>query len=161
MSQKILSGVFAVMLASGASFAQSVSPGNVQLAASAGVEPGVYTTAQMIQIIEARREGDARQLAFLLSQSSPVATRTDFTATVTSAAPEGLSVVEQIQLQEARREHDNTSQTFILTGTNRRAPLGASVVTPGEAQLAALIGVDPADYTLAELVAMQPATTDP
>lgn len=161
MSQKILSGVLAVVLASGASFAQSVSPGNAQLAASAGVEPGVYTTAQMIQIIEARREGDTRQLAFLLAQSSPVATRTDFTATITSGAPEGLSVVEQIQLQEARRENDRTAETFILTGTNRRSPLDASAVTPGEAQLAALIGVDPGDYTLAELIAMQPAITDP
>ena len=31
-----------------------------------------------------------------------------------------------------------------------------SVVTPGEAQLAAVVGVDPAQYTLIELAAMQP-----
>ncbi len=161
MSQKILSGVFAVLLASGAAFAQSVSSADVQLAASAGVEPGVYTTAQMIQIIEARREGDATHLAFLLSQSSPVATRSDFTAVITSEAPDGLSAVEQIQLQEARREHERTTETFILTGTNRQSAKSASVVTPGEAQLAALIGVDPADYTLAELVAMQPTDENP
>ncbi len=160
MSQKILSGVLAVVLASGAAFAQSVSPADVQLAASAGVEPGVYTTAQMIQIIEARHDGDAAQLAFLLSQSSSVATRADFRVEIASAAPEGLSAVEQIQLQEARREDDHNTETFILTGTDRRSANAASVVTRGEAQLAALIGVDPADYTLAELVAMQPATTD-
>ncbi len=160
MSQKILSGAFAVLVVSGAAFAQSVSPGDVQLAASAGVEPGVYTTAQMIQVIEARREGDTTQLAFVLSQPSPVITRADFTAAIPSTVFNGLTLAEEVQLQEARRENDRARETFILTHSDRRAPLPASAVTPGEAQLAALVGVDPAEYTLAELVAMQPATTD-
>ena len=160
MSQKFLPAVFAVVLASGAAFGQSVSPADAQLAASAGVEPGVYTTAQMIQIIEARHEGDAAQLAFLLGQSGPAATRTNFTAVMTSVGSEGLSFAEQIQLQEARHENDRATEAFILSGTNHRSALPASAVTPGEAQLAAIVGADPADYTLAELVAMQPATTD-
>lgn len=160
MSQKILSGAFAVVIVSGAALAQSVSPGDVQLAASAGVEPGAYTTSQMIQIIEARREGDTTQLAFVLSQPSSVITRANFTAALPSAVSNGLTVAEEVQLQEARRENDHAREVFILTHSNRKAPLPASAVTPGEAQLAALIGVDPAEYTLAELIAMQPATTD-
>ncbi len=160
MSQKVLSGAFAVLVVSGAAFAQSVSPGDVQLAASAGVEPGVYTTAQMIQVIEARREGDEAQVAFVLSKPSPVITRADFTAAIPSAVFNDLTVAEEVQLQEARRENDHAREIFILTHSNRRAPLPASAVTPGEAQLAAIVGVDAAEYTLAELIAMQPATTD-
>lgn len=160
MSQKVLSGAFVVMLASGAAIAQSVSPGDVQLAASAGVEPGVYTTAQMIQIAEARREGDTTQLAFVRSQLSTVTTPANLTAAIPSDGPDGFTVAEEVQLQEARRENDHATETFILTHTNRRAPLPASAVTPGEAQLAAIVGVDAAEYTLTELVAMQPATSN-
>ena len=160
MSQKILSGVFAVVLASSAAFSQSISPADVQLAARAGVEPGLYTTAQMIQIIEARRDGDMRQVAFVLSQSNSVATRADVTTAGTFVSPEGLSTVEEIQLQEARRENEHGTEAFILSGSNRQVPLPASAVTSGEAQLAAVIGVDPADYTLAELTAMQAAIID-
>jgi hypothetical protein len=47
-----------------------------------------------------------------------------------------------------------TANTGLPAGEQAANP--AEVVTPGEAQLAALIGVDPAQYTLAELVAMQP-----
>lgn len=99
--------------ASASSWGQSgayaqLNPGDVQLAYSAGVEPGAYTRSEMIQIIEAKRENETGQVA------------------------------------------------YILSGENRKAPNPAYVVTPGEEQLARAIGVDAADHTLAELVALQP-----
>lgn len=99
--------------ASASSWGQSgayahLNPGDVQLAYSAGVEPGAYTRAEMIQIIDAKQEGET------------------------------------------------TRVNYILSGENRKAANPASVVTPGEEQLARAIGVDAADHTLAELVALQP-----
>ncbi len=158
MTLKVLSGVFAVVLASGAAFGQSAGPGDAQLAASAGVAPGIYTNAQLVQIIEARRDGDKTQLAFVLSQANAVATRADFTADVPSFASDGLTQIELIQLQDARREGDRALENFILSGANRESAPPPNVVTPGKAQMAALLGVDPADYTLQQLVAMDHVT---
>jgi hypothetical protein len=158
MNTKIIPGAFALILASGAALGQSVSPGAAQLAASAGVTPGVYTTAQMVQIIDARHDHDTTRLAYLLNQTIPVATRASFTAAIPATGPDGLTLTEEIQLQNARRDHERATETFILTGANRSQPLPASAVTPGKAQMAAILGVNPADYTWQQLVAMDHVT---
>lgn len=160
MSIKTLSTAVAFALVAGAAAAQTVSPGDAQLAALAGVEPGVYSRAQLIQLNEARRDGDANRVRFILGQTGADASRNEFGA-ASPVVGSGLTAAEQLALTEARRENDRNTERYILSGANRAAVANpASVVTPGEAQLAALVGVDPADYTLAELVALQSATTD-
>lgn len=147
------------IFATGAS-AQSLSPGHAQLAALAGVAPDRYSTAQLIQLVEARRENDTTQVRYILDQDGTVVGRSDFVPLPSDAA-EGLTLAEQIALADAIREHQLSTVQYIVSGTIRTSvPNPASVVTPGEAQLAGLAGVDPAKFTLAELVAMQKSTTD-
>lgn len=158
----------AVILAAlaGAASASSVQPGlnagDVQLALSAGVEPGRYSRAELINIIEARQDNETARLDYFLSGANR-ATGEDLTnpgllqlSAQAGVEPGKFTSAELQRLIEARAEGDTTVADFILSGTNRKAPNPAEVVTPGEAALAAAIGVDPAQYTLAELVALQP-----
>jgi hypothetical protein len=59
-----------LVLAAGAASAQSINAGDAQLAAAAGVEPGVYSRAQLIQLLDAQQEGDSEKVAFILSQGT-------------------------------------------------------------------------------------------
>lgn len=160
MSIKTLTTTIALVLAAGAASAQSVSSADIQLAASAGVQPGLYSQAQLIQLVEARRDNDAAAVKFILGQAGTAATRADFGAVSPVTTTGGLTAIEQVQLNDAIRDNDRATVNYILSGENRKPAESASTVTPGKAQLAALVGVDPAKYTLAQLVAMQPSTTD-
>lgn len=161
-TRPLFTAMFCMIAAS--SSGQTVSPGDAQLAALAKVPPGIYSTAQLIQLLDARRENDTNQERYILSQTTTtVVTRSDTSDFVNTASPSvlGLTLAEEIALSEAIRENDRAAARFITSGAIRTSvPHEASVVTPGEAQLAALVGVDPAEYTLAELIAMQTSTTD-
>lgn len=151
---------------SGAAAAASAQPGlnagDVQLALSAGVEPGQYSRAELISIIDARQDGETNKLNYYLSGANSDASvdlNSDGLAQLAASAgvEAGRFTANELQtLVEARADGATNAANFILSGTNRAAPNTAEVVTPGEAQLAAAIGVDAAQYTLAELVAMQP-----
>lgn len=150
----------------GAAAASSVQPGlnagDVQLALSAGVEPGRYSRVELINIIDARQDGETTRLNYYLSganrASGTAATNAGLDQLAASAGvePGQFTAVELQRLIQAKADGDTTEARFILSGENRKEANPAEVVTPGEAQLAAAIGVDPAQYTLAELVALQP-----
>lgn len=93
-------------------FAGGINPGLVQEAYLAGVQPGVYTAAELNRI------------------------------------------------QEAQRENDREELHFVLSGESRKPASPAYVVTEGEAMLAAIAGVDAADYTLSELIMLQPESSN-
>lgn len=76
-----------VMLMAGSAFAQSASTGEAQLAALAGVEPGIYSASQMTRLIEARRDGDQQTVDFILSQSGGDVTRADTTDSGPAVGP--------------------------------------------------------------------------
>lgn len=144
--------------ASAASPQPGLNAGDVQLALSAGVEPGKYSRAELINIIAARENGETTRLNFFLSGANRT---TEVPGNAQLAAAAGVtdgnySANELQRLIIAQEEGDTTEVRFILSGDNRREGNPAEVVTPGEAQLAAAIGVDPAQYTLAELIALQP-----
>ena len=151
MSIKTLSAALALVVVAGAASAQTYTAAEAQMAASAGVAPGLYTDAQLVQLIEAKRDGDAQRVAFILSQAGNGATVS------TSGGSAANALAQETLLREAIREGDSTAVAYIQSGADRSAANPASVVTPGEAQLAAIVGVDPADYTLNELAAMQPS----
>jgi hypothetical protein len=75
MFMKTTATALTVLLMAGAAFAQSVSPGAVQLAAIAGVEPGMYSANQLIRLIDAQRDSDQQAVDFILSQSAADTTR--------------------------------------------------------------------------------------
>jgi hypothetical protein len=149
--------------------ANAASPSSdAQLAAAAGVEAGAYTAAELVAIIEARKENDVTKLNFYLSGANRAAAEVKGDsagqlAKLAGVQPGAYSASELEMIVAARKENDRDRVAYVLSGTNRIAPAAAEVVTPGEAQLAASLGVDPAQYTLAELTklaALKTASND-
>lgn len=147
---------------SGAALASSpvpgVSAGDAQLALTAGVEPGRYSRAELIRILDAKRENDAGAVQYYLSGANRTsAAGNDSSGAVQLALTAGVepgaySVPELIQIIDAKRENDTELLNFILSGANRQGEREG--VSPGKAQLAASLGLNPADYTLAELAVL-------
>ncbi len=164
MRNIILASTLAIAALSGVANASSpavaTGPGDVQLALSAGVEPGQFTRSELLNILDARSENDTTKLNFYLTGENRVQGQPSSASIGQLAASAGVrdgdfTAAQLSQLAEARRENDVTTVNFILNGSAKPAA-AAEVVTPGEAMLAAIVGVDPAQYTLAELVALQP-----
>lgn len=164
MRNILLTSTLVLAAFAGAASASSLQPvyngGDAQLALSAGVKPGEYSRAELINILESKRENDETRLNFYLSGANRAEGATNPAAFAQLAAAAGVkggdySVADLQRLIEARRDNDDTAIRFILAGGAATAN-PAEVVTPGEAQLAAAVGVDPAQYTLAELIALQP-----
>lgn len=153
---------------SGAALASSAVPGlnagDVQLARVAGVEPGRYSRAELLQIIDATRQNEPLTAQYFLSGANRASGASNDSAGAVQLArtagvePGRFTVAELINLIEAKRDNDTVTVNYILSGTNRQGE--AEGVSPGKAQLAALVGVNPADYSLAELVALQPTSDD-
>lgn len=147
--------------------AQSVSPGHAQLAANAGVDAADYSIAQILRLNAAIREGDATTAKFILANRTSgvvAASRNDpgfvtdaelQLAAVSGVEAADFTLAELVRLNDAAREGDVTAANYVRTGANRDTEADASIVTPAEAQLAATLGVDPADYTLSGLGALR------
>lgn len=150
--------------------AQTVSAGEQQLAASLGVEPGLYSVAQLVQLRAAMNDSDsssAQTIAYILDNpkgdlapATPnVSTRGEVTEGAAQLArqqgvePGRYTVAELVLLDQYSSDSaDSTYRDAILKGeVNANLDDGISA---GKAQLAASLGVDPADYTSAELAAM-------
>lgn len=161
-SALILATLSGAALASSAT--PSVNPGDVQLARIAGVEPGDYSRSELIALIDAQRENDTSAVNYYLSGANRAsATGNDSAGLVQLARSAGVepglfTAAELLAIIDAKRENDTSKVNFYLSGTNRQGDSGT--VTPGKAQLAAIAGVNAADYTLAELVALQPTADD-
>ena len=148
---------------SGAAFAASPSS-DAQLAASAGVSVGEYTAAELQSIIDARRDNNLSALNYYLSGAN----RSDNAqgdasgqlANLAGVAPGTYSASELALIIEARKNNDAEQAAFILSGNNRNTAADAAAVTPGEAQIAAALGLDPAQYTLSELTQLWAAAND-
>lgn len=153
--------VVSAALSAGFVSAQSINPGVAQLAASVGVSPTAFTQDQMIQLQRAQRENDRQAVDFILSQAQDEVSRGGSAmdmvigggqlALTAGVEPGRFTTNELIRLIAAQRDNDQQTIDFILSGSNRAPANPASVVTPAEAHLAAQLGVNPADYTLAEL----------
>jgi D-serine deaminase-like pyridoxal phosphate-dependent protein len=141
---------------------------NDQLAARAGVEPGAYSTAQLIQMITALEEGDNAAYRFVrdggaevVSSQSPFGgarPRNDNLAATAGVEPGAYSTAQLIQMIMALEEGDNIAYRFVRDGgaevVSSQSPGGLRPVSQGKAQLAASLGVDPNDYSVAELADM-------
>lgn len=143
----------------------AANPGLDQLAAQAGVSANDYTQAQLIQLLDAQRDNDAERVRFIMSQAGNGAVvrsdmgagsaSTDAQLAAAAGVEPGRFTINELQLLiEAKRDNDMQMTNFILSGQNRTNGNPANVVTPGQAQLAALLGVDASQYTLAELSAL-------
>lgn len=158
----------AVALSAGVAFA---NPGIAQLAAEAGVSPNGYTQNQLIQLLDAQRDNDTARVQFIMSQAGQSAvTRSDMGAGAVSndaqlaaaaGVEPGVYTINELQrLIDAKDDNDDQEINFILSGQNRANAAPSNVVSPGQVQLAATLGVDPSEFTLAELTQMYGALLD-
>lgn len=168
MRNIILASTLAIAALSGvanaASTVAATGPGDVQLALAAGVQPGTFSRAELITILQARSDEDAAKLNYYLSGSNRVEAPSDPASLAQLAGAAGVSggdysAIELAQLSQARLLENDATVAFIVNRAGK-APAAAEVVTPGEAMLASVVGVDPADYTLAQLIALQPEQND-
>lgn len=155
--------ISAAALALTAGFA-AANPGIDQLAANAGVSPEGYTQAQLIELRQAQLDNDDARVQFIMSQAGDTSMiRSDMGAgasadaqlAATAGVEPGVYTTNELKrLIEAKRNNDTQTTNFILSGESRAAANPASVVTPGQAQMAAVLGVDASDYSLSELSAL-------
>jgi len=64
------------------------------------------------------------------------------------------SLAELISIEGARRDNEPQTEAFFLSHQNRDVRGGVGEVSHGKAQLAASLGVNAADHSLSELVAL-------
>jgi hypothetical protein len=156
------------MLTAPVKASETVSPGHAQLAVLAQVDAGDYTTAEILAILSARSEGDTAGEEFVLSHANRaeangpevVTPGEKQIAASLGVDPADYTLAELTMMSAARSEGDDAGQDFVMSHASRAEANPAEVVTAGEVQLAASLGVDPADYTLAELTAMLPGSDD-
>ncbi len=163
MLKSILTPALIALSLAGA--AHAAQPSNdAQLAASAGVAVGQYSVSELQLIIEARKENDASALSYYLSGVNRAdrgnGDSSGQLAKLAGVQSGSLTAAELTNLNEARNENDADQVAFILSGKGREAPAAADVVTPGKAQLAAALGLDPAAYTLSQLAALTALAND-
>ena len=163
MLKSILTPALIALTLSSAAFAAQPSS-DAQLASSAGVAAGQYSASELQNIIEARKANDQETLNYFLSGANRAdrgaGDSAGQLANLAGVQPGTYSASELALIIEARKENDRDRVGYILSGANRTAPAAAEVVTPGETQLAAALGVDAADYTLAQLIALTAADND-
>jgi len=119
-----------------------------QLALSLGVEPGAYTTAELVQLRRAQEDNDPSTIDFILSGGS----------NLDPATSERLGL--QVALDRAVEEGDYTLARYLRTRLDAPAngAAAADSVTEVPAHLlavAASLDIDAADYTVGELVALE------
>ena len=161
---------FAVLISAaaiGAAAANTAGSGKDQLARALGVDANQFTTAQLAQLSEAKRTNDTEAWNFIVNQAAGNIPASDAgsagntqRALTLGVEPGRFTAVELSQLETAKRNGDTEVWKFITSGANRTAAAAAEVVTPGKAQLAASLGVNPAEYTLTELGQLDGARND-
>lgn len=115
-----------------------------QLAKQLNVEPGIYTTAELVSLRNALENDD--HAAANAIRSNPGGFGGADAATVQAAA-----------LNSAEQDDEHAAASYIRkNGVAERVNASSkSGVSAGQGQLAASLGVDAADYTLAELVQLK------
>ena len=114
----------------------------------------------MQSIINARLENNQTALNYYLSGANRSENKGDSSgqlAKLAGVAPGAYSASELQMILNAQRNNEPEQAAYVISGANRKAVDAVGTVTAGKAQIAALLGLNPADYTLAQLVALDAA----
>jgi hypothetical protein len=153
----------ATALSAGVASAQSINPGIAQLAAAAGVSADGLTADQLIRLTNAQRANDTDEVNFILSERNGVSASTMGSVANAGTAqlaaglgvnPAEYTTDELYRAVNAQRANDDQLLSFILSGGDRATADSSAADTPAKAQLAADLGVNPSDYSLAQLTLM-------
>ncbi|MFV0334537.1 MAG: hypothetical protein ACK5JR_10775 [Tropicimonas sp.] len=126
-----------------------------QLALSLGLAPGQYSTAQLAQLMDAKNNESAGRYAELLNSfdasSSGTGNYSQLGASVGAAADN--YTLPELARARAAMDADNSSALQQVTKERTIISTGGPI-SGGRRQLATSQGVDPSDYTLAQLAEM-------
>jgi hypothetical protein len=147
------------LLTGGAASAQAISPAQLQLAARLGVDASQYSTSQLVAL-EAAKSDNESAAPFSLVPAGKVAGPTAGDRQLAAQAgvnAEDYTTAELVSLNEALRAGKfEVAEAIISHGGKNRT----DAITAGRAQLAAQAGVNPADYTVPQLVALNNRSDD-
>lgn len=164
MQAKLTLSALVLALAAPAAFAAGSVSNDAQLAARAGVQPGAYSVAELNALIDARKDGDANAVAFILNHGLRAEEQTGTPAarqleSALNVEPGRYTYAELRAIAAERHRSDAPGAALAIAALNR-SPADPAVVTPGEAQIAAQLGLDPAQFTATELAALRAAAND-
>jgi hypothetical protein len=140
--------------------ANAASPAAEQLAAKLHLNADAYSLTELNQIDQALRDGDAQAANYYIKGENRVALPTAVTpgraqiAAQLGLDPANYTLAELSVIDSARKANNAELAAFYTSGRNRDVAGGVGVVSPGKVQLAASLGVNPADYSLTQLAAM-------
>jgi hypothetical protein len=114
MFKKIALAAVAATLLAGTAFAQSVSQGDAQLAAIAGVPQGSLSTADLVNLINAQNDRDQNTVNFILSKAGIGASRAGDNGDAIATGPgwaqvakaNGVELGQYTQSELAQMEYD-------------------------------------------------------
>lgn len=161
MLKSILTPALIALSLASAAHAGEVST-DAQLAGAAGVAAGQYTAAELQNIIEARRDNNQNAVNFYVSHGARAEANGDAGDQLAKLAGVEAGKYTPNELQRiinAKVNNNREEVAAVLSGATRSSTDAVGVVTPGKAQLAASLGLNPADYTLAQLTALDYANT--
>lgn len=100
-----------------------VSNGEAQLAALAGVEPGVYSVSQLVRLSQAQTDNDYGTIRLIESQAngetfstqSGVSAGDAQLAALVGVTPGSLTTAQMIRLDNALSDGDDTTANYILS----------------------------------------------
>lgn len=144
-------------------FAGVAMAGNTQLALEAGVEPGVYTTSEIIQISEARKDNDQTKLDFYLTGENRVSRSgaVDYTdnvgleqlAATAGVSPDGYTAGTLYNLIEAQQSgNDQRAAVIEATASGNLNGVDSTYVSDAKLQYAGHVGLDANSNTWDQLI---------
>lgn len=144
-----------------------VNPGKAHVAAL-GIDPAAYSLTELSLINEAKRANNDEALNYYLSHTNRKAASSPEAVTPAEAQlaaklrldPALYTQAELDLIDLARRNNNDEKEAFYVNHVNRQGASAASIVVPGEDQLAGKLGLDAAQYTQAELVLIEQARRD-
>jgi len=162
MRSSVLVLALASSLAAGAALADPINPGVRQMAAQAGVDASNLSTAEVVAKWAVKHDGyhDAavyrtRRAAGGMMDDS-LSNGVDQLATQAGVDPTSLSTVEVAAKWEAQQSRHHSAAPYKASyRAGAASGAMATMISPGRAQLAAQLGVDPALYTAGELYSMK------
>jgi hypothetical protein len=144
----------------------SANPGHDQHAATLGVDPAVFTEAELALLGDAVSEGDMVMVAFLKSKAGAGMVGSDTVghaqhAAIVGVDPAAFTEAEVTELGNAIREGDVTRVAYLKSKGDRPVVFSfGETVNPGKQMLADIAGVNVNDYTLSQLIEMTNSSQD-
>lgn len=147
---------------------------NDQLAQSLGVEPGAYTLSQLIELRSATEDGDWTRVNYIKDNAgadmASVSTKGSSSNAGTAqleaslgVEPGTLTTAQLIDLKSALADDDIAHANAIrneASAPGMTASSMSSSVSSGDAQLAASLGVEPGQFSRAQLIELKSAMED-